>query len=182
MMVDITWINLYWNLLSTSPVEKYFIWRAGSCSPPTKSLDINSTRKLETIQMWWRDGQTNIIYKNKTDLNICYWMVHIIYHIIRVSVSQILTLTGSVLSVSVSVRGRGGPKAQSCEGGGGERRVAVSHLPPRGLLDVHPQPVDLPAGRGEVALQLQLPLSQSETPEIVYIKYLKRNIKYQICI
>ena len=39
------------------------------------------------------------------------------------------------------------------------------------LLDVHPQPVDLPAGRGEVALQLQLPLSQSETPEIVNIKY-----------
>ena len=31
------------------------------------------------------------------------------------------------------------------------------------LLDVHPQSVDLPAGGGEVALQLQLPLTQSET-------------------
>ena len=47
--------------------------------------------------------------------------------------------------------------------------MTVSHLPPRGLLDVHPQPVDLPAGRGEVALELELPLSQSEN--ITYIKY-----------
>ena len=30
------------------------------------------------------------------------------------------------------------------------------------LLDVHPQPVDLPRGRSEVTLQLQLPLPQSE--------------------
>ena len=44
--------------------------------------------------------------------------------------------------------------------------MAVSHLPPRGLLDVHPQPVDLPAGRGEVALQLQLPLPQSENEDM----------------
>jgi len=39
--------------------------------------------------------------------------------------------------------------------------MTVSHLSSRGLLDVHPQPVDLPAGRSEVTLQLQLPLSQS---------------------
>ena len=31
------------------------------------------------------------------------------------------------------------------------------------LLDVHPQSVDLPTGGGQVALQLQLPLPQSET-------------------
>ena len=74
-----------------------------------------------------------------------------------------------MLSVSVSVRGRGGPKAQSCERGRGERLVTVSHLSPRGLLDVHPQPVDLPAGRGQVALELELSLSQSETEKLLII-------------
>ena len=49
--------------------------------------------------------------------------------------------------------------------------MTVSHIPSRGLLDVHPQPVDLSAGRGEVTLQLQLPLSQSETQKIINIKY-----------
>ena len=48
--------------------------------------------------------------------------------------------------------------------------LSLSHLPPRGLLDVHPQPVDFPAGRSQVALQLQLPLAQSETLEILNIK------------
>ena len=46
--------------------------------------------------------------------------------------------------------------------------MTVSHLSSRGLLDVHPQPVDLPAGRSEVTLQLQLPLSQSGTKNIKY--------------
>ena len=39
--------------------------------------------------------------------------------------------------------------------------VSVAVAPSGGRLDVHPQPVDLPAGRGEVTLQLQLSLPQS---------------------
>jgi len=39
--------------------------------------------------------------------------------------------------------------------------VTVPHVSPRRLLNVHPQPVDLPAGGGEVTLELELPLSQS---------------------
>ena len=74
-----------------------------------------------------------------------------------------------MLSVSLSVGGGGRPQAQGREGGGGQLGVAVPvpHVTASGLLDVHPQPVDLPAGGGEVALQLELPFSQSENREII---------------
>ena len=66
-----------------------------------------------------------------------------------------------MLPVSLSVRGWRGPQAEGRQRGRGQR-VTVSHVSPRGLLNVHPQPVDLPAGGGEVTLELELPLSQSE--------------------
>ena len=40
-----------------------------------------------------------------------------------------------------------------------------------GSFDVHPQPVDLSAGGGEVTLQLQLSLSQSETGKIFEMQF-----------
>ena len=82
-----------------------------------------------------------------------------------------------VLVLSVRIR-RGRPQAKRGQGGRGEAsvRVASSVTVSRvitassGLLDVHPQPVDLSRGCGEVTLQLQFSLSQSETGENIQSK------------
>ena len=47
------------------------------------------------------------------------------------------------------------------------------------LLDVHPQPVDLPRGGGEVTLQLQLPLTQSAMENISNNQYIIEGKKYK---
>ena len=57
--------------------------------------------------------------------------------------------------------------------------VSVAVSTSSGRLDVHPQPVDLPAGRGEVTLQLQLPLPQSETQNIFECKVWHRIRSYK---
>lgn len=134
------------------------------------------------IRVWyrWRDSD-RLLYnsyimlntKIKTEHYKSYFVSQLGRFILKFSLDCYRALCSQrSLVLPVRVWGRG-PEAERGQRGRGEAGVApVSPLtsvwPPgvrdgaRGrLLDVHPQPVDLPRGRGQVTLQLQLPLTQS---------------------
>ena len=133
------------------------------------------------IRIWyrWRDSD-RLLYnsyimlntKIKTEHYKSYFVSQLGLFILNIHwIVTVLCSLRSLLVLTVRVWGRG-PEAERGQRGWGEAGVApVSPLTsvwPPGvrdgagrLLDVHPQPVDLPRGGGQVTLKLQLPLTQS---------------------
>ena len=134
------------------------------------------------IRIWyrWRDSD-RLLYNSYIMLNTKIKTEHYKSYFVSqlglfiLNIHWIVTVLCSPRSLVLPVRVWGrGAEAERGQRGWGEAGVApVSPLTsvwPPGvrdgaragrLLDVHPQPVDLPRGGGQVTLQLQLPLTQS---------------------
>ena len=133
------------------------------------------------IRIWyrWRDSD-RLLYNSYIMLNTKIKTEHYKSYFVSqlglfiLNIHWIVTVLCSQRSLVLPVRVWGrGPEAERGQRGRGEAGVAPVSLAsvwPPGvrdgaragrLLDVHPQPVDLPRGRGQVTLKLQLPLTQS---------------------